>query len=268
MISLSINGFIATITLCRPPVNAINEEWLDCLDSAVDEIQDNTAVSVVWIRSSERAFCAGADLALMSSRFDTKDGQDLMISFVRRIQQVYARLENMSAVSVAEISGAAMGGGLELALACDLRVIANTARIGLPEAGLGLLPGAGGTQRMTRQCGDDVARRLILGGEIIDGKTARELRVAHWSVREAETEIFTKDLVDKISRLSGQALAECKRCIGAAHNEPEDGFEYELAGTRRLFANEDTQLRVRRFLDGREKSGGNETNSEHGVGGK
>ncbi len=205
MISLDIDGFIATITLCRPPVNAINEEWLDSLNSALDKIQDSGAVSVVWIRSSERVFCAGADLNLMSSRFATKDGQELMISFVRRIQQVYARLENMGAVSVAEINGAAMGGGLELALACDLRVIADTARIGLPEAGLGLLPGAGGTQRMTRRCGDDVARRLILGGEIIDGKMARELRIAHWNIPDSDMENFARELVNNISRLSGQA---------------------------------------------------------------
>ncbi len=252
MISLAINGFIATITLCRPPVNAINEEWLDSLDSALDEIKDSTAVSVVLIRSSERVFCAGADLNLMSSRFNTKDGQELMISFVRRIQQVYARLEKLNAVSVAEINGAAMGGGLELALACDLRVIAHTARIGLPEAGLGLLPGAGGTQRLTKRCGDDVARRLILGGEIIDGKTAGELRVAQWSIPDRDIENFTRDIVDKISKLSGPALAECKRCIGAAHSESEDGFEYEITGTRTLLANEETQQRVRRFLEGKD----------------
>lgn len=248
MISFAIDKTIATITLCHPPANAINEEWLDRLDSALEKIETNPAINVVRICSSEKMFCAGADLKLMASRFDSDKGRTLMVDFVRRIQQVYERLEHLNAVSVAEIGGAAMGGGLELALSCDLRIVADNAKVGLPEARLGLLPGAGGTQRMTRRCGDVVARRLILGAEIIDGTTAQSLNVAHWSVPKAQLAEFTDHLVDRISAMSGQSLGACKACIEAAHNDQTDGFEVELAGTSMLLAADETQKRVREFL--------------------
>ncbi|MCP3969726.1 MAG: enoyl-CoA hydratase/isomerase family protein [Rhodobacteraceae bacterium] len=251
MISLSVTDHIATITLHRPPVNAINEEWLDRMNAAIDEIAASSQVSVVLIGSGERVFCAGADLSLMSRRFDTTEGRDLMIAFVRRMQQTYERLENLGAVSIARIEGAAMGGGLELALACDLRVICETARVGLPEARLGLLPGAGGTQRMTRKCGDDVARRLILGAEIVDGRMARELRIAQWCVAASEIADFTRELAERVGTSTGAALAECKHCIAAVDSQGEDGFERELAGTRALLETEQTRLRVREFLNSR-----------------
>ncbi len=250
MITLSIDDCIATITLCRKPVNAINEEWLVKLNSALDSVENDPGISVVKICSSERVFCAGADLQLMSSRFETAEGRDLMIAFVRRIQGAYTRIENLNAVSIAEIAGAALGGGLELALACDLRVISEPAKVGLPEAKLGLLPGAGGTQRLTRKCGDDVARRLILGAELIDGSKAQELRVANWCVPASEIEGFTADLARRVSSSTNAALAECKRCIAAAGVESEDGFALELSGTLALLANQQTQDNVRRFLKG------------------
>ena len=250
MISLVIMRNTATVTLCRPPVNAINEDWIDHLDSALDDIAANEEIGVLWIRSAERLFSTGADLNLMRGRYDTAGGRELMVSFVRRIQQVFARIENMNAVSVAEISGAAMGGGLELALSCDLRVIADSARVGLPEARLGLLPGAGGTQRMTRRCGDAVARRLILGAEIVDGKAAQQLNIAHWSVADAGIEKFADDLVARLAALPAAALAACKRCITAAHDGAQDGFEIELANTRTLLAAEETHRRIHQFLGG------------------
>lgn len=249
MISVRFAASIATITLDRPPVNAINEEWLDRLETALDQIKANPEISVLVIRSNGKAFCAGADLALMAQRFDTAPGRDLMIVMVRRIQHLFARIENLAAVSIAEINGAAMGGGLELALACDLRVIAQTARVGLPEAALGLLPGAGGTQRLTQKCGDTVARRLILAAEVIDGATALDLGLANWCVPLAEIARFTDALALRVSKPSGQAQELCKRCIDAAGDSSLDGFALELAGTEKLLASPQTQARVRAFLN-------------------
>lgn len=249
MISLDISDQIATITLNRPPVNAINEDWLDRMNDAIATIEASPDVSVVIVASSGKAFCAGADLRLMADRFDTENGRDQMIPFVRRIQETYERLEKLDAVSIAMINGAAMGGGLELALACDLRVISDSAKVGLPEARLGLLPGAGGTQRMTLKCGDAVARRLILGAEIVDGALARELGVAHWCVPGDELAAFTQYLAKRVSASSGAALAECKQCIAAAGTAGEDGYERELTGTRTLLETDQTQARVKAFLD-------------------
>lgn len=249
MISLTIENSVATVTLCRSPVNAINEEWIEQLDRVLAELEQMPRVNVLWIRSAERVFCAGADLEVIRSLFASDAGRRQMIAMTRRMQEVYARLEGLPQVSVVEIGGAAMGGGFELALACDLRVVADVARIGLPEARLGLLPAAGGTQRMTRICGDAVARRLILGAEILGGDEAVALGCAHWVAPAAALESTARAVVERIAALPGAALAESKRCIAAALDGEEDGFEVELAGSAALLANGVTQQRVREFLD-------------------
>jgi enoyl-CoA hydratase/carnithine racemase len=249
MISLTINGAVATATLCRPPVNAINEEWVARLWQVLDEVEQEESVSVLWIRSQERAFCAGADLALMHSILDSTAGRDRMIELTRRMQQVFARLETLPKVTLAEIGGAAMGGGFELALACDLRVIADSARVGLPEANLGLLPAAGGTQRLTRICGDAVARRLILGAELVSGSDVVGLGLAQWMAPVAAVEATARAIVQRIADLPARALAESKHCINVALDRSEDGFETELAGSAMLLALPETQKRVTRFLE-------------------
>lgn len=249
MISLTIDNSVATVTLCRSPVNAINEEWIEQLDCVLAELEQSPRLNVLWIRSAERVFCAGADLELIRSLFDSDAGRRQMIAMTRRMQQVYARLERLPQVSVVEIGGAAMGGGFELALACDLRVVADVAKVGLPEVRLGLLPAAGGTQRMTRICGDAVARRLILGAEVLGGAEAVALGCAHWVAPAEKLESVARAMVERIAALPPAALAESKRCIAAALDGQEDGFEVELAGSAALLADGATQQRVRGFLD-------------------
>lgn len=249
MISLAIEGAVAVATLCRPPVNAINEEWVARLDAVLDEVERAEQVGVLWIRSRERVFCAGADLALMRSIFDSAEGRTRMIDLTRRMQAVFARLESLPKVTLAEIGGAAMGGGFELALACDLRLVAESARIGLPEARLGLLPAAGGTQRMTRICGEAVARRLILGAELVTGADAVGLGLAQWSAPAAEIEAKARSLASRVAELPPATLAACKHCIGVAAHGGGDGFKAELAGSAMLLAAPETQRRVTRFLE-------------------
>jgi enoyl-CoA hydratase/carnithine racemase len=248
-VSLSIEGGVATATLCRPPVNAINETWVDRLGQVLDEVAQAEQVGVLHIRSSERVFCAGADLALMRGLFASAAGRERMIALTRRMQEVFARLEALPKVTLAEIGGAAMGGGFELALACDLRIVSDAARIGLPEARLGLLPAAGGTQRMTRLCGAAMARRLILGAELVPGTEAVGLGLAQWSAPSAELEARAQALAARLAELPPQTLAANKHCIDVAARGGEDGFEAELAGSARLLAAPETQRRVTAFLD-------------------
>lgn len=250
MISLEFDGAVACATLCRPPVNAINDAWIARLGEALDELEARSEVRVLRIRSAERVFCAGADLALMRERFDTPEGRARMVEFTRALQSVYARLERSPRVSIAEIGGAALGGGLELALACDLRLVADSARVGLPEARLGLLPGAGGTQRLTRICGDAIARRLILGAEVIDGAQAAALGLAHHCVPAADLPARARELAARLGAMPGAALAASKRCINAALAQGADGFEAEVQGTAQLLADPETQRLVREFLSG------------------
>ena len=251
MIRLEFDGAIATATLARAPVNAIDEAWIARLHEVLQQAEQAAAVSVLLVRSGERTFSAGADLELMRSRFETAPGRAKMIAFVREMQRAYAHLEKSRLVSIAEIGGAAMGGGMELALACDLRMAANEAKLGLPEARLGLLPGAGGTQRLTLLCGEPVAKRLILGAEVLDGAQAAALGVVHWSVPRDVLAAKARELAERVAALPSAALAACKRCISAAGKPDHDGYGMELAATEDLLASERTQALVRAFLQGR-----------------
>jgi enoyl-CoA hydratase len=246
-IGLRFEGALAVATLQRPPVNAIDDAWIERFEQVVGEVGQSRATGALLLRSGERAFCAGADLALMRSRFDTAEGRAAMVAFARRLQQAFARLEALPQATIAEIGGAAMGGGLELALACDLRVASAGARLGLTEARLGLLPGAGGTQRLPRIAGEAVARRMILRGEAIDGAEAARLGVVHWTVPAAQLAARASELAGELAAMPAAAIAACKRCLGA-RLEGVDGYAREIEGTAALYADAETQRRVRAFL--------------------
>jgi enoyl-CoA hydratase/carnithine racemase len=249
MLTLERAGRVAVVTLSRAPVNALDDTLLARLDAVLDEIADDDDVTVLHIRSDQKAFCAGADLALMRSCFATADGPEVMLKVATRMQWLFERIEALPLVALAEIGGAALGGGMELALACDLRVAAAEARLGLPEVGLGLLPGAGGTQRLTRLCGRGLANRLILGAEVIDGAEGERLGLVQWARPREQLADFTRDLAAKIAVLPKAALAEAKYCIAAQGDPTRDGFAEELAASRRLYHHPETRRRVSEFLN-------------------
>src|SRR5262245_51617768 len=149
LITLSVAERIATVTLARPPVNAFNAEMFAAFHGILDGLAKRTDWSVLHIRSALKVFSAGADLAEIATRFSAPDKMDAAAKVTRPFQELFQRISDLPQVSLAEIGGAARGGGEELALACDLRIAANEAKLGLPEVGLGLLPGGGGTQRLT-----------------------------------------------------------------------------------------------------------------------
>lgn len=245
---------VLVATLARPPVNALDETLLAALEQALDAAIADDTVTVLHLRSAQKAFCAGADLAVLRDCLATAEGTETMVALVRRMQALFARLETAPLVTLAEIGGAALGGGFELALACDLRMAASEARLGLPEAGLGLLPGAGGTQRLTRLVGAGLARRLILGAETLDGAEAARLGLVQWATPRAELAARAEALAARLACLSRHALAENKHCIELASVPGGAGFSAEIEGTRRLYHDPDTQQRVADFLD-RIKSG-------------
>ena len=250
MFQIATDGAVTTLTLSRAPVNAIGEAWLRAFDERLDALQRGPRCTVLHIRSVQKVFCAGADLKEIRARMDMSDGAERMYSYVAGIQRLYARIERLPQVVLAEIGGAAMGGGLELALSCDLRIAATEARLGLPEARLGLLPGAGGTQRLTRLCGPAVAARVILGAEILDGATAAALGVVHWAVPRGDLAWRAAEIAHGIAALPAAALAASKACIAAAGNKDRGGFTDELEFTRQLLNDAETRARVQAFLAG------------------
>jgi len=250
MIGLQVESHIATLTLQRPPVNAISEEWLVLFEQTLDGLAGRDDWHVLQLRSAQKVFCAGADLEQVAARLRAADGAEQSLVFVAAMQRLYARIAALSQVSIAEIGGAALGGGLELALACDLRIVAAEAKVGLPEARLGLLPGAGGTQRLTRLCGAAVASRLILGAEVVDGATAAALGVAQWAVPREELAARARAIAVGVAEQPAAALAACKSCIAAAGEPGRGGYFDEMEYTRRLMTQPETRRRVEAFLAG------------------
>jgi enoyl-CoA hydratase len=249
MLSVEVNGGVMVATLSRPPVNALHEALIERLDDVLDKVAANESVCVLHIRSDQKTFSAGADLALMQSCFATPEGPDAMIAVVRRMQALFARIENAPVVTLAEIGGAAVGGGLELALACDLRIAAAEAKLGLTEARLGLLPGAGGTQRLTRLCGRGLANRLILGGDVITGAEALELGIVQWACPRSQLIDRARELAAHYASIPRATVAQIKKCLGSADDRSLDGYENEITGTRQLYDNPETRRRVADFLN-------------------
>jgi enoyl-CoA hydratase/carnithine racemase len=248
MLATQHTGRVLVVTLARPPVNALNDELIARLDAVVDRAAADADIAVLHLRSELTTFCAGADLALMHACLASPEGAEAMVELVGRMQRLFARLESTPVITLAEIEGAALGGGLELALACDLRVAAAEARLGLPEAGLGLLPAAGGTQRLTRLCGPGIAKRLILGAEVVTGDEAERLRIVQWVRPRAQLAEWTRDLAARLATLPTAAISAIKRCIAAEGDPARDGCAEEIAETRKLYDNPETRRRIAEFL--------------------
>lgn len=248
MITLEIANSVATLTLRRPPVNAISDRVIELFEERLDEINARPDCKVVHVRSDQKVFCAGADLTEVRQRFDAPDGSERAYRFVSYLQQLYDRIERLPQVTLVEIAGAAVGGGLELALACDLRIIATDARVGLPEIGLGLIPAGGGTQRLTRLCGRAIAARLIFGAEIVVGADAVQLGLAQWAATRADIAARASEIVHRIATFPAAALRGCKKCIAAAGDSDGRGYATEREATRRLSTHPETRERVAAFL--------------------
>jgi enoyl-CoA hydratase/carnithine racemase len=239
---------VLVATLSRPPVNALDDELIEQLHAVLDTAVADAGIAVLHIRSEQRIFSAGADLALIRECFATPQGPETMTEVVRHMQRLYERLEAAPLATVAEIGGAALGGGLELALACDFRVAALDTTLGLPEAALGLVPGAGGTQRLTRLCGPGVAKRLILGAEVISGAQALQLGIVQWALPGEQLAAYTRELAARLATMPKAALAANKRCIAAQSDPGRDGYAEEIAETRHLYDHPETRHKVSAFL--------------------
>ena len=248
MIELSQIGSTATVVMDSPPVNAVNEDFLSRFEEVLDEVERLGSANVLRIRSAQRVFCAGADISRIDQFFSDKDGPRNMVVFVRKIHALFDRIERFPAATIAEISGTALGGGLELALSCDLRIAAHEAKLGLPEAKIGMIPGAGGTQRLSRICGLGVANKIIVGCEVVDGREAERLGIVGWSAPRADLEARTDALVEHIAGLSRPALIAAKDCIAAGYDPLADGFERELEAPLTLMKTKEAVERIGAFL--------------------
>lgn len=215
---------ILIITLNRPQqLNALNTEVFEDIEQIMDYVAQTDSIrGVIITGSGEKAFAAGADIKEFAN-FSSKEGQSLASNG----QRIFNLIENSRKPVIAAVNGYALGGGLELAMACHLRIASVNSKFGQPEVSLGVTPGYAGTQRLTQLIGKAKSLELLMTGAIIKSDEALELRLINYVVPLNELMKRTIELIDKILNQSGVAVAGVIACVNAYYKDGIDGFEAE-----------------------------------------
>lgn len=248
-IRLSFADDVATLTVDRPDrLNALNVDTLTAIEEALDEAEDEGARALILTGAGEDAFVAGADIGYMKD-LSTPEAQ----AYAELGHRVANRIEAFPAPVIAAINGYAFGGGCELALACDLRVASEDAVLGQTEIDLGIVPGWGGTQRLPRLVGDEIARRLIFFGERIDAQDAHEHGLVGEVVADDQLDDHVEDLASDLAAKPHAALAAAKEALNQAHETTlESGLRYERRLWSGLFGTHDQREGMDAFVEDRE----------------
>jgi enoyl-CoA hydratase/carnithine racemase len=246
-IVVETQGHVGTIKLDRPDaLNALNASLMGELASALAKFEKDDAIGAIVIIGSEKAFAAGADIKEMAERTYPAAMQDDFIGGDWR------SVPECRKPVIAAVSGYALGGGCELALACDIIIAADTARFGLPEITLGVIPGAGGTQRLTRAVGKAKAMEMILSGRFMTAEEAERANLVSRVVSEGDLMEETMTLAAKIADMSGVAVMLAKKAVNRADESSlAEGLEYERMAFYSLFATEDQKEGMAAFVEKR-----------------
>jgi enoyl-CoA hydratase len=242
------DGPLGIITLNRPDkLNALNEDVRQRIMAAVDYFAEDDAVKVAILHGNgEKAFVAGADV----SEFASRTPEEQRTVYERR--RVYEAVAGFSKPIICAIHGFCLGGGNELALACDIRVADSTAQFSQAEIRLGIIPGAGGTQRLARLVGPGQALRIALSGDFIDAAEAYRIGMVEFLVDEGEHLTKARDIASRMARWSPVALRLVKQSVQAAMEMPlKAGLEYERELFLEAFASEDGREGVAAFVEKR-----------------
>ena len=248
LIPFAIEGHVAVITMTNPPANTWTRQSLDALAQLVQAFNaDKNIYSLVITGDGEKFFSAGADLKLFADG-NKQTAADLSTAFGR----AFEILSQFRGLSIAAINGYAMGGGLEVALACDLRIAEGQAQMAMPEAAVGLLPCAGGTQNLAWLVGEGWAKRMILCGERVSAQQALTIGLVEAVVEEGQALEKAMEWARNSERQSPTSIAACKRLIQTARKEPMfAGMGYERDEFINLFNTNDQKEGVQAFLEKR-----------------
>ncbi len=248
IIITSENG-IGQITINRPSkLNALNIATIKELHDCLEALDANSEIRVIIITGEgEKAFVAGADIAEFAN-FSIEEGaqlaqqgQELLFNFVERLHTPV----------IAAVNGFALGGGLELAMACHFRVASENAKMGLPEVSLGVIPGYGGTQRLPQLIGKGRAMEMIMTAGMVTAEEAYRTGLVNHVVPQAELLDFTKSLAQRIIKNSPVAIAKAIKAINANFKDGVDGFETEIRNFGKCFGTEDFKEGTTAFLEKR-----------------
>ncbi|MBA5688671.1 enoyl-CoA hydratase [Rugamonas apoptosis] len=244
-LQLELRGHTAIVTLNNPPAHTWTADSLSSLATLVTDLNANREIySLVVTGQGDKFFSAGADLKLFA------DGDKAMArTMARRFGEAFEVLSRFRGVSIAAINGYAMGGGLECALACDIRIAESHAQMALPEATVGLLPCGGGTQSLAWLVGEGWAKRMILCGERLDAETAQRIGLVEQVVAKGEALTAALALAKLVEKQSPTSVAACKKLIqGARHESPANWLPVERELFVDLFDTEDQKEGVAAFL--------------------
>ena len=244
-----LNAGIGVIALNRPKaLNALNYGMLKEMDILLDRVAQDDNVKVVIITGSgKKSFAVGADIVEMQnlSAFEGRKWGKLG-------QAIFSKLENLPQPVIAAVNGFALGGGCELAMACDMRIAADHARFGQPEVGLGIIPGFAGTQRLPRLVGKGRAKELLFTGDIIDAYEAYRIGLVNKVVPESEFKSTVWNVAEKIISRAEVAVKLCKVAVNVGLNmELESGIAYEAEAFGLCFATADQKEGMTAFLEKR-----------------
>jgi enoyl-CoA hydratase len=252
-IRTELDGSVAVVTIDHPPVNALSAPLLEELEAEVDRLDGDDAVrAILLVGAGERAFVAGADISEFPSlREAAAEAQES--GSARGIQKLGHRMDAARTPFVAAIHGFCLGGGLEVAMCCDIRVASDDAQLGQPEIKLGLIPGGGGTQRLPRLVGIGRAMLLNLTGDFIDAKTAYEWGLVEKVVPREELRETALGIARTIAARSPVSVGILRELTRTTRDLPlEEGLRREADGFRRCLESEDGAEGVAAFLEKRE----------------
>ncbi len=248
-IIVSIENEIALVTVNRPKkLNALNQETIRELHGAFKEVErDKTVKVAILTGSGEKAFVAGADIAEFAD-FSVKEGKELA---AQGQKMLFDFIENLSKPVIAAVNGFALGGGLELAMACHFRVASDTAKLGLPEVSLGVIPGYGGTQRLPQLVGKGRAMEMIMTAGMIGAPTALEYGLVNHVVPQEELLPLAQKLAQKITNNSSVAIGHAIKAINAGFMNTVNGYETEVSAFGECFGTDDFAEGTTAFLEKR-----------------
>ncbi|MCE3010342.1 MAG: enoyl-CoA hydratase-related protein [Proteobacteria bacterium] len=250
-IKLENQGQIWILTLQRPEaLNALSSEVLSDLAEALDQLEEkpfSECRCLVLTGSGEKAFVAGADIKEISQM-----NQEESVEFAHKGQKIFSRFEELPFPVIAAVNGFALGGGLELALACDFMIASEKAKLGLPETTLGLIPGFGGTVRLSRSVGLNAAKRIIFTGEMITAVEAQAMGLVSQVVKPEELMATAIKVAETLCARGPVALHQAKKSIfGTFDLEKEEAMEFEAQRFSELFSTSDIREGTAAFLEKR-----------------